>query len=293
MRVAVIDIGSNTARLLVAEQGARNAERIAEAKAYLRLGAEILRTGSVGPDKLAETADEARRFVSIARQLDASAVDVFVTAPARQAANADELIRTIARATGRFVRVLSAEEEGRLAYEGALATTAVGADPVAVCDVGGGSTEITVGDRVRGPFWSRSVEIGSLRLTAATLHDDPPSAEQLADARELTAELFDGIQPPAVATALAVGGSARALARISGRQLDEDALERTLAAIAEAPAEQLTQKWAIETSRADTLAGGAIILLELTRRLGRPLQLAGGGLREGAAARLLAPREAA
>jgi exopolyphosphatase/guanosine-5'-triphosphate,3'-diphosphate pyrophosphatase len=293
MRVAVIDIGSNTARLLVSEQGRRSAERIGEAKAYLRLGEEILRNGRVGPEKLAETADEARRFVTIARELGATAIDVFVTAPARQADNADELVTAIVRATDHFVRVLSAEEEGELSYQGALATTSVEREPAAVCDVGGGSTEIVVGDRRRGIFWSRSVEMGSLRLTAATLDDDPPTSAQLAEAKALVADLFSEVRPPDVGTALAVGGSARALARLAGRTLDSDTLERTLDLITSQPAEQLARSTSADASRAATLAGGTIILLEVTRRLGVPLQLAGGGLREGAAARLLAPREAA
>src|SRR5262245_49346828 len=223
MRVAVIDVGSNTARLLVAEQGRRGTERIGEAKAYLGLGAEIIRNGHVGPEKLAETADETRRFVALARELDAEEIDVFVTAPARQAANGDQLVATIARSTGHFVRVLSAREEGELAYEGALATTAVGNGPVAVCDVGGGSTEITVGDRKRGSFWSDSIDLGSLRLTATALHDDPPTADQLADAEALVASLLARVDPPAVETALAVGGSARSLAKLVGRRLDEQA----------------------------------------------------------------------
>jgi exopolyphosphatase/guanosine-5'-triphosphate,3'-diphosphate pyrophosphatase len=293
MRVAVIDIGSNTARLLVSEQGRRTTERIGEAKAYLRLGEEILRNGRVGPEKLAETADEVRRFVTIARELGATAIDVFVTAPARQAENADEVVTTIMRATDHFVRVLSAEEEGELAYQGALATTSVEREPVAVCDVGGGSTELVVGDRRHGITWSRSVEMGSLRLTAATLHDDPPTKAQLADARALVADLFCEVQPPEVGTALAVGGSARALARLNGRHLDADTLERTLDVITSQPVGQLARTTSADAARAATLAGGTIILLEVTRRLGVPLRLAGGGLREGAVARLLAPLEAA
>jgi exopolyphosphatase/guanosine-5'-triphosphate,3'-diphosphate pyrophosphatase len=293
MRVAVIDIGSNTARLLVSEQGRRTTERIGEAKAYLRLGEEILRNGRVGPEKLAETADEVRRFVTIARELGATAIDVFVTAPARQAENADEVVTTIMRATDHFVRVLSAEEEGELAYQGALATTSVEREPVAVCDVGGGSTELVVGDRRQGITWSRSVEMGSLRLTAATLHDDPPTAAQPADALALVADLFADVPPPEVGTALAVGGSARALARLTGRHLDADTLERTLDVITSQPVGQLARTTSADAARAATLAGGTIILLEVTRRLGVPLRLAGGGLREGAVARLLAPLEAA
>ncbi len=293
MRVAVIDVGSNTARLVVVEQGSHAVERVGEAKVYLGLGAEILRHGEVGAEKLAEAALETRRFAAIAGELDAEEIDVFVTAPARQAENGDELVGTIARATGQFARVLSAKEEGELAYEGALAMTSVAGEPVAVCDVGGGSTEITVGDRSRGAFWSDSVDLGSLRLTAATLHDDPPTKKQLAAAEELVSRLFESARPPHVETALAVGGSARALAKLTGRRLDERSLEDVLAKIVSQPSDELARTMSLDAPRAATLAGGAIILLELTRRLDAPLQLAGGGLREGAAARLFATRRAA
>jgi exopolyphosphatase/guanosine-5'-triphosphate,3'-diphosphate pyrophosphatase len=277
----------------VAEQGRRGTERIGEAKAYLGLGAEIIRRGHIGAEKLAETAEEARRFAAIARELGAEEIDVFVTAPARQAANADQLVATIARATGHFVRVLSAREEGELAYEGAIATTAVGRGPVAVCDVGGGSTEITVGDRERGSFWSGSVDLGSLRLTATALHDDPPTAEQLAEAEALVAGLLVPVQPPPIEMALAVGGSARALAKVAGRRLDEVTLGDALETIVAQPSAQLARTLTVDEPRAETLAGGAIILRELTRLLDAPFQLGAGGLREGAAARLLAAREAA
>jgi exopolyphosphatase/guanosine-5'-triphosphate,3'-diphosphate pyrophosphatase len=293
MRVAVIDVGSNTARLLVAEPGRRGAARIGEAKAYLGLGAEIIRHGHVGAEKLSETAAETRRLAAIASELHAEEIDVFVTAPARQAANADLLVATIARATGQFVRVLSAQEEGELAYEGAVAATSVGRGPVAVCDVGGGSTEITVGDRSRESYWSASLDLGSLRLTAKTLHDDPPTADQLASATALVVDLLHPIEPPQISTALAVGGSARALGKLAGRRLDETTLGRALELIVSQPSASLARLLSLDPPRAATLAGGAVILRELSRLLGAPFQLGAGGLREGAAARLLRAREAA
>ena len=212
---AVIDVGSNTARLLVAEQGPRGTERIGEAKAYLGLGAEIIRSGHIGAEKLSETAEETRRFATVARELDAEEIDVFVTAPARQAANADQLVATIARSTGHFVRVLSAREEGELAYEGAIATTAVGDGPVAVCDVGGGSAEITIGDRGRGSFWSESIDLGSLRLTALLLHDDPPTPEQLAEAEAYVAGLLAPHRPAARSSRRSPSAAVRARSRRS------------------------------------------------------------------------------
>jgi exopolyphosphatase/guanosine-5'-triphosphate,3'-diphosphate pyrophosphatase len=286
-RVAVIDVGSSNARLLVAEQSPNGVERVGDAKAYLGLGAEILGRGEVGLDKLAETAIQTRRLATIARELDAEAIDVFVTAPGRQARNGDLLVETIAGATGQLVRVLSAREEGELSFEGAMATTLAGRGLTAVCDVGGGSTEITVGHRDGGALWSDSAELGSLRLTAAMLHADPPTKQQLAAAKTLVATTFETLRPPRVKSALVVGGSARALARIVGRRLDEASLRSALRTIVSRPADELARREGLDAPRAATLAGGALILLDLTRRLGMPLQLAGGGLRDGAAARLL------
>ena len=231
MRVAVIDVGSNTARLLVAEQGRRGTERIGEAKAYLGLGAEIIRHGHVGAEKLSETAEETRRFAAIARELDAEEIDVFVTAPARQAANADLLVATIARATGHFVRVLSAKEEGELAYEGAIATTSVGSGP------GRRVRRRRRLDRDHGRRpQARLVLVGLDRPRLAAAHGDG-AARRPADGR--AARRGGGARgrparigrPPQVETALAVGGSARSLAKLAGRRLDEatltDALERS------------------------------------------------------------------
>jgi exopolyphosphatase/pppGpp-phosphohydrolase len=101
------------------------------------------------------------------------------------------------------------------------------------------------------------------------------------------------MKPPEVRTALAVGGSARALAKLAGHTLDEAALDRALARIVSERTAQLARSLSVDEPRAATLAAGAIILCELTRRLGAPLQLASGGLRDGAAARLLSAREAA
>ena len=105
---------------------------------------------------------------------------MIVTAPGRQGAAAAELTAALAEATSLPVRVLTAESEGRLAYDGAVARM-VGDLPevVAVVDVGGGSTEVVVGTPLLGAAWIRSADVGSLRLTRAHLTDDPPSAAQI------------------------------------------------------------------------------------------------------------------
>jgi len=293
VRAAVVDIGSNTARLLVAEIRKGRIVPVREERVYLGLGAEILHNGSVGAAKLAETAEVARSFSKLARKSGADELDVIVTAPGRQAGNPEELLSTVARASGTVARILSAREEGELAYEGALTGDDVGGRRVAVCDVGGGSTEIVVGDGGRPSFWCASVDLGSLRLTAACLGDDPPSGKAIAAAEQLARDLFAEVEPPAAELALAVGGSARALAKLVGPMLGEGELTTALGLAGAKRATKVARAFGMDEQRARVLPAGAIVLREAMRRLGRPLQLAHGGLREAAVGRMLAESLAA
>ena len=150
MRVAVIDVGSNTARLLVASVHADGSVvPVAEERSYLRLGAEIERTGNARREEDRAAAETCGAFARRAAELDAVRSTVIVTAPGRQGASAAALTAALGEATGLPVRVLTADGEGRLAYDGAVAR-ATGELPevVAVVDVGGGSTEIVVGHPV-------------------------------------------------------------------------------------------------------------------------------------------------
>ena len=293
VRAAVLDIGSNTARLLVAERRKGRIVPVEEASTYLGLGAEILRHGSIGPAKLSETGQVARAFSELAVRSGAGEIDVFVTAPGRQAENAEELLATVARATGSFARILSAQEEGALAYEGALAREDVAGRRVAVCDVGGGSTEIAIGDAGLAPFWCTSIELGSLRLTAACLLTDPPSHEAIETAERFAAALFAEVDPPAAELALAVGGSARGLAKLVGPNLGEGELTAALALSTAKRSTKVARNFALDAQRARVLPGGAIVLREAARRLGQPLRLGRGGLREAAVGRMLAEARAA
>ena len=122
MRVAIIDVGSNTARLLVANVTGKGAVvPIAEERDYLRLGAEIERTGTLSAEKIAAAADTCSAYARMIAELDVERATVIVTAPGRQGAAASELTAALADATSMPVRVLTAESEGRLAYDGAFA----------------------------------------------------------------------------------------------------------------------------------------------------------------------------
>ncbi|MBA2333232.1 MAG: hypothetical protein H0V94_10640, partial [Actinobacteria bacterium] len=222
MKVGVVDVGSNTVRLLVASVGSGEVRSLEEGRAHLGLGEEILLHGRIRRRKLDELDAVVTEFARIARKHRVRELETVVTAPGRQGGESERLLEVLRRATDGPVRVVSAENEGRLAYTGAVARTSVGPGVVAVCDVGGGSTEIVVGTALLGPAWVRSVDIGSLRLTASLLHGNPPTRTEVESARASIREAFSGIAPPAPELALATGGSARAIARIVGGAYDAE-----------------------------------------------------------------------
>jgi exopolyphosphatase/guanosine-5'-triphosphate,3'-diphosphate pyrophosphatase len=293
MRVGVIDVGSNTVRLLVAAVGDGEVATLREERAQLGLGEELLRHGRVRRRKLAELAAVTGDYARIARKLGVRELETVVTAPGRQEDDPQRLLDTLGRATAGEVRVASPEEEGELAFAGAVARAGIGDAVVAVCDVGGGSTEVVVGTELRGAGWVRSVDVGSLRLTAALLHRDPPTPGQLEAARAAVREALAHVRPPRPETALATGGSARAVARIVGGAYGPDELEDVIELLAARPADESADAFGIRRERARTLLAGSLILAEVSRRLGVPFRPARGGIREGAALRLAAQRLAA
>mgnify|MGYP000595491154 CR=1 FL=1 len=293
MRVGVIDVGSNTVRLLVATVNGGGVRSLREERCHLGLGEELLRHGRVRRRKLDEVAAVTGEYARIARKLGVRELETVVTAPGRQADEPTRLLDALGRATAGEVRVVSAEEEGRLAFEGAVSRADTGERVVAVCDVGGGSTELVVGTALLGPAWVRSVDLGSLRLTAALLPTDPPTRKEIDRARAAVSDAFAGLEPPQPELALATGGSARAVARIIGHEYGTEDLERVLALLASRPAAENAKEFGLRSDRARTLLAGAAILAEVSRLLDVPFAPSRGGIREGAALRLAARRAAA
>ncbi|HEY7196107.1 MAG TPA: hypothetical protein VH306_02865 [Gaiellaceae bacterium] len=293
MRIAVVDVGSNTVRLLVAATGAGGLAPLHEEKATLLLGEEVEQHGRIRPKKIEQAAGVLARYARIARELRASRLDVIVTAPGRQSENADELLYALTAAAGTPARVVSADEEGRLAYLGAVAAADALPETVAVCDVGGGSTEIVVGTLSAGPAWARSLELGAVRLTRRFFADDPPRSPAIARAAEEVLRELDGVVPPPARAALVAGGTARALRKLVGLRLGPDELATALRLASEAPSRILAKEYGFDRSRARTLAAGALILTGVQQRLVVPMYVARGGLREGAALELLAEDRAA
>lgn len=273
-------MGANTLRLLVAVPDGRSVAAIHQEKEQLGLGEEVERYGYISDLKCAEAVDVVRGQTRRARRLGCERIEILVTSPGRQSANSDEFADALAKGTGVPVRILSSEEEGALAWDGAVAALDEPPESVAVCDVGGGSAQLVVGATATGPAWVRSVDLGSLRLTTRLLLDDPPSEEAVAEARAAAAEAFSAVVPPVAQLGLAAGGTARALRRVAER-LDAEGLEDAIETLAATKRSKITKRWEIPPQRAATLLAGTILFAEAQRRLGIPLELAAGGVREG------------
>jgi exopolyphosphatase / guanosine-5'-triphosphate,3'-diphosphate pyrophosphatase len=285
---AVIDVGSNTIRLLVAAGDGPGLETILSERSHVGLASDIEREGRISAEKLARATELAAHYARLARESHADRLEVVITAPGRQSLNAEELRAGLADATAAPVRQLSAEEEGRLAYAGAVgACRAALSESIAVVDVGGGSTQLMVGT-VEGPAWLRPLEVGSLRLTERFVRSNPPALDELDAVAAEVEQAFASLTPPLPLSALATGGTARALRRITGRRLGRRSLAAALDLLCTRSAEEIAADFGVPLERARVLAAGTIVLREAHRLLGVKLEVAKGGLREGAVRGLLA-----
>jgi exopolyphosphatase/guanosine-5'-triphosphate,3'-diphosphate pyrophosphatase len=159
--------------------------------------------------------------------------------------------------------------------------------------VGGGSTQIAVGSATGNPSWVRSVDIGSLRLTRRAFRNDPPDAEDVARAGRILAAEFARTAPPLPLAAIAVGGTARALRKVVGNELTEESLLLAIGRLSKKGSKKIAKDYGVPEVRARTMTAGALVFLEIERRLAVGLKVGRGGIREGAALALLAEAEAA
>ncbi len=293
MRVGIVDVGANTVRLLVAALVKGDLVSVREDRVQLGLGEEIEQTGRIGPKKLAEAADAAAAHVRRARKLGAGSIDVLVTSPGRQAANGRELVAGIASATGVPTHVLTPDEESELAWHGAVSALEDRSAMIAVCDVGGGSAQIAVGPDSGPPEWAQSVNLGSLRLMRRAFRSDPPDVEDVARATHIVANAFADVEPPYPSAAFAVGGTARALKKVVGSRLDEETLLLAVRRLSRRSSKKIAKEYDVDDARARTMTAGALIFLEIQRRLDSGLEVGRRGLREGAALALLAEAQTA
>lgn len=283
MPYACIDVGSNTTRLLVADREEGQLRELMTQRSFTRIGKGLGASGKIPGDKLADCAEVVSTQVRMARELGAIETVIVATAAIRDAKNGGELVDTIMRRTDLPVQVLDGREEARLAFVGATKTLGVPVDgPVAVIDVGGGSTEIAIGTVADGAEWTESFRVGSGFLTDAYVRSDPPTAKEVEKMRTHVQGVFEGLVMPVVESAVAVGGSATSLRRLVGAELEHETFERSLRVLQEAPTEEIAQRFEISSpERAGVLPAGILVLEEISDRLQMPLKIGRGGLREG------------
>ena len=285
-----IDIGSNTTRLLVAEVSAGRVRALAARRIFTRIGASLGADGAIPAEKVAETAQVAGALAAEAADMGTRSVVLLGTAAVRDATNADELRAAVEAAAGIPMRVLEGDEEAQLSFAGARQGLEDGVvERLAVVDVGGGSTELAVGSATGPAGWTTSLSIGSSVLCTRHPASDPPTDDELAAWRAAAEAALDGVQPPPVDLALAVGGTATSLHRMTGPRMTEESLQRALARVCECPSEQAARDLDLDPERARLLPAGIAVLVALARRLGTGLRPARGGLREGAVLELAGP----
>lgn len=282
MLCAAIDIGSNTTRILVAEPRDGQLKKVMEQRAYTRIAKARTGDGTIDAEKVEEVADVVETQVRLARELGAEAFRAVATASLREAPNGPEAAAAISERAGVPLDVVSEEEEGRLAFLGA--TKALGhpvEGPVAVVDVGGGSTEIIHGTVAGGVESVRSWPVGSGLLADELIASDPPSAAEIRRARDRIEDVFAGIELPAPEQAVAVGGTATSLRKIVGSRLEYETLERGIRLLSGEPCVELGRQFELDPVRVRMLPTGTLILEKVSELLGQPLQIGKGGLREG------------
>jgi len=277
----VVDVGSNTIRLLVARVDDGCVDPVLTRKFRVGLGRDIEETGAIPAARIAEAADAVAQLCRLGCGEGAD-VRVLVTAPGRQAENADELLDAVRKEIGYEPEVLSREEEGRLAFVGAVAASPPSSPVVAVVDLGGASTEVAVGRRDGDVAWVRSFDLGSLRLTTRLLGDEKPTPRVLARARATVAEELATLTPPLTGEARAVGGCARALRKVVGETLGPSELKEAVDVLARLTHDEIADEYDVRPERAALLVAGAIVLAEVQTRLVVPLTVVDGGVREGA-----------
>jgi exopolyphosphatase/guanosine-5'-triphosphate,3'-diphosphate pyrophosphatase len=281
-RLACIDIGSNTTRLLIADRTGSELAPVHQERAFTRIGEELLTHGHLRPAKIAEVAQVVLGQVETAGALGVQEVRAVATAAIRAAGNGQELVDAVREASGVRVEILSDQEEARLAFVGVAGTLETPpAGELGVVDVGGGSSELAVGVAPQDVRWWASLPVGSASLARSSLATDPPTREGLEVARGLLAAQFERLEVPRPGLAVAVGGSATSLARLIGPILGPGPLQATLELLLTAPAAEIAARYELETQRVRLLPAGLLILEGVARAFGTALIVGRGGMREG------------
>jgi exopolyphosphatase / guanosine-5'-triphosphate,3'-diphosphate pyrophosphatase len=285
-RVAAVDIGTNSTRLLVADIDGRGRDAklvtVERRTQITRLGQGVDRDRALHPDAIARTLAALREYGDVISDLGVERVRATATSASRDASNRDELFDPAEQVLGTRPELLAGEAEARLEFLGATANLTE-PEPYLVVDVGGGSTELIVG--ADEPEGLCSIDVGCVRLTEQFLHSDPPTAEELSQAVSVVRDqLADvGRTLPAAGRASTLVGTAGTVWTLAAIELGVDAArsdlidhfrltraaaEEVFRTLATEPAGQRRHNPGLEAGRVDVIVGGAIVVVSVLRHWG-------------------------
>jgi exopolyphosphatase / guanosine-5'-triphosphate,3'-diphosphate pyrophosphatase len=306
MRVATIDIGTNTVLLLVAEAAPDGSlHAIAERATVTRLGEGVDRSRTLSRNAVERTRACLERYAKVVRELDVGRVAVVGTSAMRDAQGAEDLRVAIRALFGVEVSVLSGVEEARLTFVGGLDGLGLEATAdAALFDIGGGSTEVVLGQLGKGQpalSYVQSFDVGSVRLTERHISSDPPTEAELAVLAGSAADAFAAV-PPLVAEAIPIGvaGTMTTLAavalgvtpyvgaRVHAIVLPTERLREVVQHLAMLDLRSRRAVPGMEPNRADVIvAGGYIALALLDHWRAAAVRISDRGLRWGLARELM------
>jgi exopolyphosphatase/guanosine-5'-triphosphate,3'-diphosphate pyrophosphatase len=287
MRVAAVDIGTNSTRLLVGELSSRTGPLAQRDRrmTITRLGQGVDATRRLAPEAIERTLAALRDYRDA---IDASggvdAIRATATSAARDATNRDDFFGPAADILGTELELLAGEDEAALSFLGATTGLDGGVPaPYLVVDIGGGSTEFVVGTTV--PEGKISVDVGCVRITEAWLHSDPPAPEELSQAVHVVREHVIDVarEVPGVKDAKTLIGLAGTVttvaaielglttydpARVHHSRLSHEAIEDVFRTLATETAAQRRHNPGLEPGRVDVIVGGVIVLVTILRTLG-------------------------
>jgi exopolyphosphatase/guanosine-5'-triphosphate,3'-diphosphate pyrophosphatase len=281
-RVAVVDIGTNSTRLLVADVDGSGLDELRRESIVTRLGEGVDATGRLGDEPQQRVFAALDEYAEAVREADVRTA--VMTSAVRDAANGAAFADAVRSRYGLQDRTLTGDEEARLSYLGA--TAARDPDdplPLLVIDIGGGSTELVVGAGGAVEFHT-STQVGVVRHSERHLRSDPPAASELealaVDARSTIEAAVPGDLRERAGGAVAVGGTATSCAAIDlaldpydsaaveGHALPRGTLEAMLARLAAVPLAERRGVTGLDPARAPTIVAGVVVLLEVLRAFG-------------------------
>ena len=283
-RVAAIDCGTNSIRLLIAEpDGSGGLNDLKRRLEIVRLGQGVDATGEFHPDALRRTFAAVDDYAELIKKAEVPVekVHFVATSAARDAKNRDSFFLGIKERLGVQADVISGETEARLSFMGALSRVTPDGEPVLVMDIGGGSTELITGSAAGELHSAISLDIGSVRVTERFLKQNPVADDDLERATTYVDELLagSGVDFDSIGTWIGVAGTATTLAgvylelerydreRVHGARIPVPAIAELLNRLAGLTVEEIRALPSMHPGRADVITGGALVETRVAQRL--------------------------